>query len=79
MLNSSAFAKDINVNALEKRTIDTDMVGVGVGALNIGVNVMYTNIGTNLKSKYSYDDGSKSYDTSEFQAMVNGVLARMNS
>lgn len=79
VLNSSAFAKNINVNAFEKRTIDTDMVGVGVGALNVGVNVMYTNIGTNMQTKYKYDDGSKEYDNSDFATMVNNALARMNS
>ncbi|MGM9568977.1 MAG: beta strand repeat-containing protein, partial [Phascolarctobacterium sp.] len=79
VLNSSTFAKNININAFERRTIDTDMVGVGVGALVVGVNVMYTNIGTNMQSKYTYDDGSKEYDNSDFSTMVNNALARMNS
>ncbi|MGN1088068.1 MAG: hypothetical protein ACI4QQ_02975, partial [Phascolarctobacterium sp.] len=49
VLDSSAFAKDINVNALEKRTVDTLMVGVGGAALYVGVNTMHTNIGTKLQ------------------------------
>ncbi|MGM9583875.1 MAG: beta strand repeat-containing protein, partial [Phascolarctobacterium sp.] len=78
VLNSSAFANNINVNAYEKRTVDTEMVGVGVGALYIGVNTMHTNIGTNLQDSYTFDD-NQSYNTSEFQTMVNGSLERMNS
>lgn len=73
-------AQDITVSADEKRTIDSDMVGVGVGALNVGVNVMYTNIGTNLKDSYTYETGADtgSYDTSEFQNYVNDALKRLN-
>ena len=89
VLDSSAFAKDINVNALEKRTVDTLMVGVGGAALYVGVNTMHTNIGTNLQDEYVYNDSlssdknedsqPKSYKTDEFQTMVNGALKRMNS
>ena len=79
VLQSSAFANAINVHAYEKRTVATQMVGVGVGALYIGVNTMHTNIGTNLQDSYTYDDGVQSYNTSDFQAMVNGSLERMNS
>lgn len=78
VLDSSAFAKDINVNALEKRTVDTLMVGVGGAALYVGVNTMHTNIGTNLQDDYTYDD-TQSYNTREFQTMVNGALERMNN
>ena len=89
VLDSSAFAKDINVYALEKRTVDTLMVGVGGAALYVGVNTMHTNIGTNLQDEYVYNDSlssdknedsqPKSYKTDEFQTMVNGALERMNS
>ena len=89
VLDSSAFAKDINVNALEKRTVDTLMVGVGGAALYVGVNTMHTNIGINLQDEYVYNDSlssdknedsqPKSYKTDEFQTMVNGALERMNS
>ena len=79
VLQSSAFANAINVHAYEKRTVATQMVGVGVGALYIGVNTMHTNIGTKLQDSYTYDDGAQSYNTDDFQAMVNGSLERMNS
>lgn len=77
VLHSSAFAKDIAVNALEKRTVDTLMVGVGGAAIYVGVNTMHTNIGTKLQDSYDYAEGN--YQTDDFQTMVNGALERMNS
>lgn len=79
VLDSSAFAKNIDVNAYEKRTVATEMVGVGASALYIGVNTMHTNIGTNLQDEYFYYDSLNSYKTEDFQTMVNGALERMNS
>ena len=78
-LDSSAFANTINVNAYEKRTVAADMVGVGDGAVYVGVNTMHTNIGTNLQDEYFYYDSLNSYNTKDFQTMVNGALERMNS
>lgn len=79
VLDSSAFANNIDVNAYEKRTVATEMVGVGASALYIGVNTMHTNIGTNLQDEYFYYDSLNSYKTEDFQTMVNGALERMNS
>ena len=83
--NSQIYAaQDITVSADEKRTINSDMVGIGAGALTVGVNAMYTNIGTNLKDTYTYDNGADSgsttgsYKTDEFQNYVNSALKRLN-
>ncbi len=80
--NSELYGGNILVGADEKRNIQASMVGVGIGALNVGVNVMYTNVGTSLKDGYTYDRNGEgenaSYDTQELQSYVNEALSRMN-
>lgn len=79
---SSAFAKDINVWAHETRKTDEKMVGVGVGIVSVGVNLLYTNVGGNLENSYDYDrgDGStSSYSTSDIQNYVNNAISKINA
>ena len=80
--HSQMYGGNITIGADEKRNINANMVGLGVGAANVGVNVMYTNVGTSLKDGYDYDrsgEGERaSYDTKELQNYVNEALSRMN-
>ena len=80
--NSQLYGGNIIVGADEKRNIQASMVGLGAGAANVGVNVMYTNVGTSLKDGYTYDRNGEgenaSYDTQELQSYVNEALSRMN-
>ncbi len=80
--HSQLYGRNITVGADEKRNIQASMVGVGAGAANVGVNVMYTNVGASLEDGYDYDrsgEGDKaSYDTKELQKYVNEALSRMN-
>ena len=78
---SSAFAKDINIWAHETRKTEEKMVGVGVGIIAVGVNLLYTNVGGNLQNSYNYDrgDGSTaSYETSDIQEYVNDAIKNIN-
>ena len=80
--HSNMYGENITVGADEKRNIQASMVGVGAGAANVGVNVMYTNVGASLKDSYDYDRSGEgenaSYDTKELQKYVNEALSRMN-
>ena len=81
MNSSSAFAKDINIWAHETRKTEDKMVGVGVGIIAVGVNLLYTNVGGNLQTSYDYDrgDGSTaSYETSDIQEYVNDAIKNIN-
>ena len=80
--HSNMYGGNITVGADEKRNIQASMVGVGAGAANVGVNVMYTNVGASLKDSCDYDRSGEgenaSYDTKELQKYVNEALFRMN-
>lgn len=55
--NAKAYADNINIAADETRNVQTALAGVNAGAGNVGVNLMYTNIGGQLQDVYSYDYG----------------------
>lgn len=75
--DANVYANNINVTADEKRNAKTILVGVEVGAIGVGVNLMNTNIGGKLEDAYTYqvwNEETQSYDTyTTYTKSVDGV------
>lgn len=68
--NTNVYADSITVRANEKRTADAVLVAANVaGGITVGVNVMYTNIGDDLKDSYKFYRG----DDEEIDADPKGI------
>ncbi len=68
--NTNVYADSITVRANEKRTADAVLVAANVaGGITVGVNVMYTNIGDDLKDSYKFYRG----DDEETDADPKGI------
>ena len=68
--NARAYADNIQVSAAEARNVNTVLAGVNVGALAVGVNLMYTNIGGQLADAYTYDYGTSTSKNSEGATVI---------
>ncbi|MGM9519096.1 MAG: beta strand repeat-containing protein, partial [Phascolarctobacterium sp.] len=88
--NTKAYADDVQILAEEIRNVNTVLAGATIGAVAVGVNLMYTNIGGQLANVYSYDYGDggtqKAYYTTnpengslplaaDVQGLTNDALA----
>lgn len=64
--DATVYANNINVTADEKRNAKALLVGIEVGVIGVGVNLMNTNIGGKLENAYTYqvwNEKTQSYDT----------------
>ena len=75
--DANVYANNINVTADEERNAKTLLVGVEVGAIGVGVNLMNTNIGGKLDDAYTYqvwNEETQSYDTyTTYTKAMDGV------
>ena len=75
--DANVYANNINVTADEERNAKALLVGVEVGAIGVGVNLMNTNIGGKLDDAYTYqvwNEETQSYDTyTTYTKAMDGV------